>query len=303
MSGLTIWWRVLMIFVLANSTHHCFSQDTKVRAGFVDDSTRVGDDVVFYLTARYPKTTQLVFPDSTFVFSPFELRKKDYFPTRTSDSTSYDSAVYFLRTFEVQPAQSLRLPVFIVNALDCTRVYSNRDTIGLRVVVSDLPDSLTADLPLKPTTAYQRVQLETNIGLILIIISFVVALAGIGWVVFGPALRRFHKLRRLRKTHEAFSASYESHIKKIRSGFSPVAAEAAMVEWKKYMEEISRRPYTKLTTRETMRLEKDELLGRNLSLLDSAVYGYNTNVMDSLTSLKDYADRRFNQVLEDVKNG
>jgi hypothetical protein len=292
-----------MIFILATSAHYGFSQDAKVRAGFVDDSTRVGDDVVFYLTATYPKTTQVVFPDSTFIFSPFELRKKDYFPTRTRDSISYDSAVYFLRTFEVQPAQSLRLPVFIVNAIDCTRVYSNRDTVGLRAVVSDLPDSLTADLPLKSTTAYQRVDLEVNAGLIAIIVFFAIVFTGISWVVFGPAVRRFYKLRRLRKTHEAFSSSYENHIRKIQTEFSPVTAEAAMVEWKKYMEEISRRPYTKLTTRETMRLEKDELLGRNLSVLDSAVYGYNTNVMESLTSLKDYADRRFNQVLEDVKNG
>lgn len=299
-----MWWRwltVLMVSVLTGTT--CFSQEVNVKAGFNGDTTRVGDEVFFYLTARYPKSSQVIFPDTTYSFAPFELKKKDYFPTRTRDSVSIDSAVYTLRTFEIERLQTLRLPVFVVNALDCTRVFSNRDTIALKPLVRDLPDSLSADLPLKATTAYQHVPREINTPLIVIVISFVSILAGIGWVVFGPAINRHYRVKRLRQMHENFSATYDGYLHTIEKHFSPGTTERAVVEWKKYMEQLSRRPYTKLTTLETVQMEKDETLGKNLKLVDSAVYGPNTHVIESLQSLKTYADIRFNDVISEVKNG
>src|SRR5690348_12171602 len=102
MTTLVSGWRHVFLFLIFSAiTTTCLSQTVTVKAGFAADSTRVGENVFFYLTARYPKTQQIVFPDSSFAYSPFELLKKDYFPTRTNDSTSYDSAVYSLRTFEV----------------------------------------------------------------------------------------------------------------------------------------------------------------------------------------------------------
>jgi hypothetical protein len=297
-------WRVLWILILATVSHSTlYSQDMIVRGGFHGDSTRVGDDLVFYLTARYPKTSQVLFPDSTFSFAPFELRKKDYFPTRTRDSVSTDSAVYILRTFEIERNQSLRLPVFIVNALDCTRVFSNRDTIALRPYVTEMPDSLTADLPLKASTAYQRVARQINGPLIIIVVSFVSVITAIAWVVFGPAINRHYRIKRLKQMHQSFSNSFETHMKTIQADFSPRVTEAAVVEWKKYMEQLSRKPFTKLTSLETSTMEKDEMLGKNLKIVDSAIYGTNTKVVDSLLSLKTYADIRFNQVITEVKNG
>lgn len=298
------WWLCFTVSLLmALPGVSCFAQQVNVRAGFTADTTRVGDDLVFYLTARYPKASQVVFPDSSFSFAPFELKKKDYFPTITKDTLSIDSAVYVLRTFEIERLQSLRLPVFVVNALDCTRVFSNRDTIALRPSVQDLPDSLTADLPLKATTAYQRVPREVNVPLIAIIVSFVALLAGIGWVVFGPAINRHYRIKKLKQMHHAFTTSYEGYLRSIETNFSPRTTEAAVVEWKKYMEHLSRKPYTKLTTLETTLMEKDEMLGKNLKMVDSAVYGPNTKVIESLQSLKTYADLRFNHEITEVKNG
>jgi hypothetical protein len=296
--------RVLVSLVLlAGFFLETAGQEVKVRAGFVTDSSRVGEEILFYVTARYPSVEQVVFPDSSFSFSPFELKKKNYFPTRSSDSLSYDSAVYALRTFEVTPEQSLRLPVFLINTIDCTRVYSNRDTIALKFVVKSLPDSLTAKLPLKATTAYQEVDLEVNTPLIVIGLSFAILSAGIVWVVFGPAIRRHYRIRRLKRMHEEFSGDFEQHIVAIRSAFSKTNTEAAMIAWKKYMEQITRMPYTKLTSRETANMEKDEGLGGEMRRVDRAIYGSETHVLDSLQSLKAYADKRFDAIIEEVKNG
>jgi hypothetical protein len=298
------WWKSLfLLFLLGTASKDLNAQEVKVRAGFVKDSIRVGDEVLFFVTARYLESAQVVFPDSSFSFTPFELKRKDYFPTRTKDSLSYDSAVYALRTFEVTPELSLRLPVFIINNIDCTRVFSNRDTISLSVLVDSLPDSLTADLPLKATTGYQHVPLELNTPLIIIALSFVAISAGVGWVVFGPAIRKHYRIRRLKKMHEEFSDSFNRDVLAIQSAFSRTITEAAVIEWKKYMEQISRRPFTKLTSRETALMEKDEMLGKNLKLVDTAIYGSNTSVLESLQSLKSYADKRFETIISEVKNG
>jgi hypothetical protein len=298
------WWRVFLLMCAALLCDiDAISQEVKVRAGFVSDSTRVGDETLFYLTATYPSNQQVVFPDSTFIFSPFEIRRKDYFPTTTKDTLSYDSAIYALRTFEIEKAQTLKLPIFLINALDCTRVFSNRDTIALRRIVKHLPDSLTADLPLKATTAYQHVPQQINAPLIIIITSFLALLSSIGWVVFGPSVNRYYKIRRLQKMHDVFSSNYQTHLQAVQAGFSAARTEAAVVEWRKYMEELSRRPFTKLTSSEMTLMEKDDDLGTNLRVVDSAIYGSNTNVVDSLITLKGYADQRFQNIIAEVKNG
>jgi hypothetical protein len=300
-----VWRRrsILFLLILLINSLATLGQDVKVRAGFLADSIRVGDEVFFYLAAYYPKNRQLVFPDTTFSFSPFELKRKDYFPTKTKDTVSYDSAVYSLRTFEINREQSLRLPVFIINNLDCTRVFSNRDTVLLQHLVKKIPDSLTANIPVRATIAYQEVPSELNVLLIIIVTTLLTLISGIGWVMLGPGVRRYFKIKKLKKVHAEFIQTYERYLDRLKAEFSPKETESAIVLWKKYMEQISKRPYTKLTTQETTRLEKDELLGKNLRMVDGAIYGSNTNVIESLQSLRTFADQRFNHVISEVENG
>ena len=58
-----------------------------------------------------------------------------------------------------------------------------------------------------------------------------------------------------------------------------------------------------MTSRETSQLENDEALGKNLHSIDGAIYGHNTTVVDSLETLKQYADQKFAKKLEEVKHG
>src|SRR5689334_85076 len=61
------------------------AQEIKVKAKFDGDSVKIGKPVEFFLTAHYPEKLNLLFPDSTFSFAPFELQKKIYFPTKTEN--------------------------------------------------------------------------------------------------------------------------------------------------------------------------------------------------------------------------
>src|SRR5688500_9661894 len=110
-----------VLLMLMSSIWPLLAQDVTVRGGFFLDSLKIGDQTGFYLTAKYPSNLNIIFPDSTYNFSPFEYERKRYFPTQTTKGESYDSVVYFLSTFEVDSVQTLSLPVFQLNPQDCTK--------------------------------------------------------------------------------------------------------------------------------------------------------------------------------------
>src|SRR4051812_17618819 len=133
---------------------HASAQNIKVNGGFLNDSLKIGQQTAFYLSAHYPSDINILFPDSTFLFAPFEYEKRNYFQTKTTDGVSVDSAVYYFTTFEVDRTQFLNLPVFIVQPQDCTIVQSPRDSVMITQLVAKVPDSLSVDkLPLKMNTA------------------------------------------------------------------------------------------------------------------------------------------------------
>jgi hypothetical protein len=280
------------------------AQKVDVRGGFLTDSIKIGEETAFYLSARYPSQLNVLFPDSSYAFAPFEYSRKVYFPTATSGATSVDSAVYYVSTFEIDRIQTLSLPAFVVNPGDCTAVHSDTDTVLIVQLVTVPPDSITAEKPpLKETLAYQEVTYDFNYPLFAIIGGSVLLVVVILLLIFGKRIRRYYRLKRLQKDHTKFQESYTSAVRNLQQVFSVPLTESALVVWKKYMEQLDGKPYTKLTTREMMSLEPDDVLGKNLKSIDKALYGHDTTVMESLESLKGFADQRFRKKLEEVKHG
>lgn len=295
---------LIVLFFGAGGLSCAHAQDVLIRSGFIEDSLRIGDKARMFLTAEYPSKLNILFPDSAHNFAPFEFESRIYFPTKTGDGKSYDSVVYYLSTFEVDRYQFLRLPVFQLNPMDCTTYFSRQDTILLTELVKDLPDTLTAqNLPLKVNTAYENVPYLLNYPVLLIIAGILVAATLVVWLAFGKKIRRHFQLKKMQRSHQKFLDAYSSQIENIRTAFSSLTTENALSQWKKYMEQLESRPYTKLTTRETMQLEKNESLGKNLQEIDGAIYGHNTRIIESLEQLKAFADQRFVQKVEEVKNG
>ena len=70
-------------------------ESTSVHGRFESDSVSIGEEVPYTLAARYSRNQQVLFPDSSFSFAPFEFSRKKYYTTKTSGTTSYDSVVYF----------------------------------------------------------------------------------------------------------------------------------------------------------------------------------------------------------------
>lgn len=290
----------------------CFSyggvlqaQDVKVKAGFLRDTIRLGDQVDYFLVARYPSQLTVLFPDSVHSFDPFEFYRKHYFPTQTIQGESCDSVVYRLYSFDVADIQYLTLPVFVVNARDCTMYVPLRDSVFLKSVLEGaVPDSVSAqDLPLKTNTLYQKVATLFNYPILLITLGSLLGISILVWIFFGKRIRKYFKLKTLNKNHSKFIETYTHYLTQLKTKFTPQQTEVTLSHWKKYLEQLEKVPYTKLTTRETIKLEKDDKLGESLHTLDRAIYGNHTTVMEPLVYLQRVADKRFSKKLEEVKHG
>jgi hypothetical protein len=290
-----------IIIVVVNTVSHA---QVRVTGGFLSDSLKIGDRTAFFLAAKYPSDLAVLFPDSTHNFFPFELEEKKYFTTETSDGVSVDSTVFYFTTFEIDSTLILSLPAYVISNDDSTMYRSNADSIKVIHTVAETYDSLTVEkLPLKMNTTYQPVSSQFN--WIVLLLAFVVLLliGVIVWIIFGKRISRYLRARKLEKRHQQFVEGFTAVTADVQRAFSPVTAETALSMWKKYMEQLEAKPYTKLTTRETYALNHDDVLGRNLSAIDRAIYGSDRSIVEPLSALKSVADERFTKKLMEVKHG
>ncbi len=293
------------VFVIMLISATAFGQDsTRVKGFFVADSLSIGESVPYVLTARYPKTKQVLFPDSLYSFAPFEISRKEFFPTITKGETSYDSAVYMLTTFEIDSIQQLRLPVFVVQEKDCLAVFTPLDHVLLRHQVAAMPDSVSVDkLPLKVNTAYQKVKWILNYPLALIAIGSLLVIMLIVWLIFGKRIRKYFALKRLNKGYQEFLNRFNGSLSRLNSQFSERTAEETLIIWKDYMEGLEKYPYMKLTSREIVRLVGDSKLENALRSVDRTIYGGASLSIEPFQFLQAYSHERFLKKEEEVKNG
>ena len=304
LNGCSVALKVKMALMLCLVPVLAFSQEVEVRGGFLSDSLKIGEQTAYYLAADYPSELTVLFPDSTHNFEPFEYQSKEYFLTQTKEGISTDSAVYFLTTFEIDRVQYLQLPVYVVIDSDSTTVSTLADSVLITQFVAQVPDTVsTEQLPLRMNTTYQKVFYNFNVWLFIILFTVILALGLVVWILFGKKIRKHFLMKRMRKNHAYFLNTYNAFVAQLRSAFSPPATESAVVTWKKYMEQLEAKPYTKLTTRETQRLISEPALVEHLKHLDRAIYGHDTTVVESLENLKNFADQQFHRKLKEVQHG
>ena len=292
------------LFFILNSLP-CSAQDVKVAAKFSADSVEIGKPIEYYLSAHHPVHTQILFPDSSFSFTPFEFQKKKFFTTKTKNGVSVDSAIYFLTTFEIDSIQRLKLPVFIVSGRDSTQVFSNADTVYLKHLVKSIPDSVPANqLPLKANTNYLNVPGNFNYFLMVIVGGILIAVLILIWIFFGKRIRKYFRIRRLTSGYHAFLQQYENAVDNLQREFSAVHAEGSLVIWKKYLESLLNKPYTKFTSKEIRVIEQNEKLGDSLSAIDRMIYGgMHENFRTPFDSLKDYVQEQYEKRKAEIANG
>jgi hypothetical protein len=292
------------MLLLITSVIHAQAQDVKVSGKFLADSIKIGEPVGYTFTARYPQHLTLLFPDSTYAFSPFEFSKKIFFSTKTTNGFSYDSTVYYFTTFELDNIQTLSLPAFVVSVRDCTVIAAEPDSVFLVGLAETPPDSLSAEnLPLKTDILYEDVWHQFNYVIVLIVLTAFAVVSLIAWIVFGKRIIKYFKLKKIIKRHQEFINSFSSNLQQLNTANSSEKTEQTVLLWKKYMEYLEQKPYTKLTTRETVSITPDETLGKSLKSIDGAIYGHNQNVISALEYLMQFSENQFQKRLAEVKHG
>jgi len=292
---------IILVFLASN----IFAQQIKPRSQFLEDSIKIGQPVGFSMAISYPKEIDVVFPDSLYDFSPYELVDKTFIPTQTDSSYSYDSAVYFLNSFEIDKVQKFKLPIFVLNGSDSTIIYANEDSVFLKELVEEVPDSVSAEAaPLIENTRFINVPLEFNypyliIGLIVLLVVIVLVI-----ILFGKKIKNAILASRLKRKHNKFLEKFDSLSTRQNEPNSKLA-EQILIHWKRYLESLEKRPYTKLTTKEIIEQYNPETIISDLKGIDRIIYAnsVSSNSDEHYSSLKSFAQLQFESKLEEVKNG
>ena len=293
---------VLVLFFVEMNAQ---DQQIEPHGQFLSDSIKIGVPVAYSLAVKYPKNLDIVFPDSLYKYAPFEFNRKKYFPTQSDSLYSYDSAVYFITSFEVDSIQHFSLPVFVLHGRDSTAVYAARDTVILQQLVAEIPDSVAVEaMPLIENTTYRRVPLQFNYPYFIIGAVILLIIAGLIFIFFGSKIRQYFFLKRLEKSHRKFIETYDS-IALAKDQPAKRQAEQLLVVWKKYLEQLEARPYTKLTTKEIINFYKPEGIEASLKKVDRTIYSPRTNgeLMGDYSALKKYSQKRYEEKVEEVKHG
>jgi hypothetical protein len=233
---------------------------------FQTDSIELGRPIDYALSYHHSPSAEVFFPDTTYNFYPFEIIRRNIFPTSTTNGVSTDSVVYTLVTFDITKNQKLGLPIYLLSRRDCTAVYALNDSVFLKEMIKTSVDSLqlktdTKLLPLSQQVNYPKIltYLLGLLGIVLIIYAF-----------FGRFIRKQYTLFWFGRRHKDFQTNYKKFT---RSTLDDVTIGKALVLWKTHLEWLEKRPYTSYTTKEIVSTLPSERLEEALREVDSAIYG------------------------------
>lgn len=277
-------------------------QQITVKGGFVQDSLKVGENIQYWLTANYPENLELILPDTTFDFSPFEFAGKAYFPSRINDGRIMDSAVYTLQSYEIDQVQRLALPALILDVTgDSTAIMAKSDSIFLKELAAPVVSDTTQ---LKTNLAYQQVFRQFNYPLMWIIIGVVVLILAGVYFFLGGKIRRTLLLRKLRKEYSRFSEELTINIRSLREQPDRKVAEHTLAEWKNFLERLENEPFSKLTTKEIMAMDYTKELKSTLKNIDRCVYGglVEPTIYKDFQDIEDFTQHRYSVITNGIKN-
>lgn len=268
-------------------------------ARFLRSGVHVGELVDYELTFRHASGLEVIFPDSTANFAPFEYVSKVFQPTRTRQGQSLDRAVYRVRTFALDSTQALSVPVTILSGHDTLTVALAPARIRLLRTVAAAAHNEPLATALHQNTVLQDVPAEFNYPYWLAGLGGVVLLiAGLG-LGFGNRLRRRYQRYKLRKNHAYFLAQYARHIERFTLSRSLANMERAITLWKNYLTGLEDNSINSLTTKEIAALyEENPDVRTALRIADRVIYANQFTEDEEETDLafellRNFAEQRY----------
>ncbi len=276
------------------------AQTVEPRGVFLQDSTKIGEQIQFALSVKYDRNLDILFPDSLYRFSTFEYDSREYFPTVTDSAYSYDSVVYLLSTFEIDSVQYLQIPVFTIHNEDSLAIYSNMDSIILVQVVTEMPENPE----LKENTELVVVRKSFNYPYLLIALGILTFIGLVVLLFFGKQLVRAWKIFLLKRSHKKFIVRFFRLMRDISGGNPTNTPEQVLAVWKRYLEKLEKKPISKLTTKEILVLHNNSDLKDHLRIIDRNIYGgeKTKDLFGSFDFLMRFSVDVYNDRIREIKN-
>lgn len=274
-----------------------------IRGYFLTDSVEIGRPFRYSLTYRHSPRIDVLFPDTAAHFLPYRVQKVDVYATQTTgtgtSAVSRDSAVYTLVSFETDSMQLLRVPIRIINEVDCTALWSKTDTVFLRSKLALLRSDSTHQEPLTlaAETTLAPLQQQFNYSALIKGVLFISVLAALLYGLFGRIIRRQWRLYQLNRRHIRFLRNYNQLSQRLNSFTASETANQAVILWKTYLERLDRQPYVALTTPELAERINDKRVTDALRETDRMIYGgtFSPQSQTALWTLRDVATQIYHR--------
>lgn len=232
------------------------------------DSAKLGERIGYVLKVIHPESSQVIFPDSTFDYSPFILLEKQTFISATKEGTTVDSAVYFLSNFSLEPRSFLTLPVYEIIRYDSVTYYPNEAIIRLKLELDSIPE----DLVFKENQVYQVMEKNKNWILISLLIFGSLLVLVMIFLIFNKPIQKIWKDQRKKRRWNQFEKKWKFKLAELEESPSIDLADEVIGWWKAYMESITHLPIKEWTSSEISENLKDLKILESLRSIDMIIY-------------------------------
>lgn len=225
-------------------TSALFSQEVSATFHFEEDSVDLGRPVKGVLEISHPSATVVIFPDSAIDFAPWEIASSIPHPTVTKSGISVDRKTYFIRNFEIDSVQTLRLPYRYLIGNDTVLQYSGYDTLLFRTRIPEWNDSLK----LKYFEGLTAIADPPNYALILVIWVATMLLLALLFILLRKPFLSWLKTRKIDK-------EWREVTNRLRNSGHLIPQQQAFINevnyiWKKYLDPSRQFSLSSLTTPE-----------------------------------------------------
>lgn len=235
-----------MLLLLTSVVSQSKAQELQVEGYFLQDSAMLGERITYVLKAKYGEGYNIIFPDSTYNYEPFELLERKSYITQTRDGVTIDSAVYFVSNFSLDPNVTLQLPVFEIFKYDTIIHQTNEASVALKLMIDEIPE----ELMFQENNVYQPIETDFNYilwaGVLVVLLILVLAVA----LLFGKKIKRQWDIWIEKQRYKRFVSRWENAEQNFASKPTMDNADELLGLWKTYMEHLKQKPFREWTTTE-----------------------------------------------------
>ncbi|WP_339878352.1 hypothetical protein [uncultured Algoriphagus sp.] len=291
--------KTLKIFLFILLPFLSNAQQIKVDAYFMQDSAKLGERVGYVLKATYPESAQIIFPDSTFDFSPLVLLEKKTFISNTQDSITQDSTIYYVSNFSLDPSSYLTLPVYELARYDSVVHYPLEAELKLKLTLDSIPEQLV----FQQNNIYQPLEKSFNWIIIGIILGGILLLLGLLYFFFADKVQEYWNERREKRRWSQFEKRWKTQTALLTQNPSIESADEVIGLWKGYMESITKLPIKEWTSSEIGERLNNLKIFKALRTIDLIIYAGESSKSEEATNyLLEVAREKYQEKQTKIKH-